>query len=368
MSRLLSNALAACIVASFTWTGCFFPSGSDGGPAPECTTDAQCESTQSCRAWRCEQHKCQEHDIADGVEAPDYVGVQPTCQKVVCDGQGGTRTVPDPTAVPSTTAPACQRYACDASGTAVLEPDPTNTGGTSAPACQRVTCDSAGNASLAPDPGNTPPDTPGDCNKAACDASGSVVESPDDGDVPPDSTCFSYSCNSGSAVPTPINPDKNCSSAGYVCGADGSCATCPTPDAACTDPGPGSRSSSSAHDFGGIGRTDSGGRTFCGAVPSGAAEYYTYYDDGTGFLASFDPYFEIRPQSDATMCVYFDCPSISCPSSWTSDTMSGHPGCCLAAAAGAFSGAGISFCDGARVDIKVTSGASCTGYELHFHD
>ena len=134
------------------------------------------------------------------------------------------------------------------------------------------------------------------------------------------------------------------------------------------DPGPGSRAQASAHDFGGIGRTDTGGRDFCGAVPAGQAEYYTYYDDGTGFLAVFDPYFEIRPQVAANMCVYFDCASIACPGGTTVDSLGGHPGCCWDASAGTFTGHRIDFCTGARVTLKVTSTSTCAGYEAHFHD
>lgn len=369
MKQVVPQALAAGMVLSFFWSGCLLPtSSSDSSPPPECTTDTDCASTPSCREWRCEAHQCQEHDLADGVAAPDYAGNQPVCQRVVCDGQGETRTEPDPTNTHGTSTPSCKKATCDGSGNVSYEPDPSNTPADTPHDCQVDQCASDGSITQAPDPTDLPEDHTGDCSKPGCDASGAVTKTPDDSDTPPDSTCFSYTCSGGKPVGTPINPTTNCSSEGYVCGSDGLCSTCPAPDAACTDPGPGSRDASSAHDFGGIGRTDTGGRRFCGAVPNGAAEYYTYYDNETGFLAKFDPYFEIRPQAQATMCVYFDCPSINCPSGWSDDTMSGHPGCCEQAAPGSFSGARIDFCASARVDIKVTTQASCAGYEVHFHD
>lgn len=318
LHRLVSAAFVASI-GSIAWMGCVLPFGNDssGGSSPtppsyECTTDAQCASTPSCRRWQCVDHKCQSSDLADGVESPSYVGNEPACKKVVCDGKGGTRTTPDPT--------------------------------------------------------NTPPDTPGDCKKESCDASGSITKVNDDTDPPAPTTCLSYTCSGGSAVGSPIHPTTKCSPEGFVCGPKGACDVCPVPDATCSDTGPGSRVEASAHDFAGIGRTDSGGRWFCGAVPSGAAEYYTYYDDGTGFLASFDPYFEVEPQAPTQMCVFFSCPSIACPTGTTSSSSSGHPGCCLDAPAGVFTGAAIPFCDGGRVTIRVTTTSACSGYELHFHD
>ncbi len=368
MKRTCSRTLALALVLSFFWSGCLLPTSSGNSSPPECTTDADCASTPSCRGWRCESHKCREHDLADGVDAPDYVGSSPTCQRVVCDGHGGTRTVPDPTNTNNASEMPCQRATCDSSGNVSYQPDPSNTPTDTPHDCKVDQCAADGTITQAPDPSDLPDDHAGDCMQPGCDASGTIAETPDDNDPPPDSTCFSYTCSGGKAVASPINPTKNCSSGGFVCGSDGSCSTCPAPDAACDDPAWGTRTPTSAHDFGGIGRTDTGGRQFCGAVPKGEAEYYTYYDNETGLFSVFDPYFEIKPQAPATMCVYFDCSSINCPSGWSQDSLSGHPGCCLKAAAGAYSGARIDFCASARVDIKVTTSATCAGYEVHFHD
>ena len=361
-------------VVSLAWAGCVLPFGSDSSgdgsitPGGECSTDDQCGSGVSCQVEHCVNRQCQSSPAADGTMASDYTSDEPACEKVVCDGKGGTRNVADPTNVPTGAAVACKRATCDTSGTVEYTPDPSNTPPDEPHDCKRDSCASDGTITYVPDPTDLPTDSKGDCKKPTCDASGTEGSTPDDSDTPPATTCFSYTCSDGAPVGTPINPNTVCSAEGFACGADGSCTTCPTPDATCTSSGPGSRTATSAYDFAGIGRTDSGGRWVCGAVPSGAAEYYTYYDDGTGFLASFDPYFEIEPQAPAQMCVYFDCPSIACPGGTTASSSGGHPGCCLDAPAGVFTGANIGFCDGARVNISVTTTSTCAGYELHFHD
>ncbi len=189
-----------------------------------------------------------------------------------------------------------------------------------------------------------------------CDADGGTSTAPDPTNVPAPTTCATFSCDNVTPVSTPANPTAQCSDLGFVCGSDGQCATCPAPDASCDEPGVGSRVSTSPHDFQGIGRTDTGGRYLCGAVPSGAASYYTYYDDQTGFLAVFDPDFEISPTAPVTLCAYFDCASVTCPAGSTSSTSSAQqPGCCLNAQPGAFTGMAIDFCDGGRVTLEVTS-------------
>jgi len=406
---MTSKAFAA-LAFTLLFTGCLFRDDDVGDdayapptdpydptPVGGCDGDSQCPGPSyqtPCREYRCVARACQLADRPEGVEVE--AENEMACRKTVCDGRGGTRTAPDPTALPRDRAPDCKRFVCSADGTPVLEPDPTHVPEGGAPVCLRATCDASGNVVTTPDASHVPEDEVGDCKSSECDQAGSpkLVPNPedvprdgagdcmrdtctaeggfakvvDDSDSPEPTTCKSYSCSNGISSATPINPTVNCSAAGYVCGADGECGTCPAPDAACTNPGYGSRDLATAHDFGGIGRTDSGGRWFCGAVPAGQADYTTYYENGTGFLAEFDPYFEIRPQVAARMCVFFDCPSIACPGGSTSETQAGQPGCCWNAAPGAFTGKQIDFCAGARVTTKVTTGATCAGYELHFHD
>lgn len=340
MSRVLRSTFSVLFLA-FGSAACLFPFGDhdDGGyDDRECRVDYDCGQSTTCRALRCVNDRCEQVNATQGTEATD--SSTPACRRSVCDGNGGTTLVVDATMTPKDVPNDCRRSRCEADGTLGGSFDATD----------------------------VPEDTPGDCMRDQCSETGVDSRVPDDRDVPATGICNSYTCSSGVVQSTPINPTARCSDAGYVCGADGKCGTCPTPDAACTDPGFGSRVQSAAHDFEGIGRTDSGGRTFCGAVPAGEAAYYTYYDNVTGFLAEFDPVFELRPQDDAKMCVFFDCPSITCPANTTSDTLSGHPGCCWDAPAGSFSARHIDFCERGRVTIRVTSEAACTGYELHFND
>lgn len=397
MRRALHTTLAMLVLSAGA-AGCQF-GGTDPyelEPQPECVSDFDCRAEASgCVTATCESGTCKAAPVADGTPVAS-AGSRLQCQKLVCDGKGSTRNAPDPTAVPTDRAPSCKRYACDASGAPVLEADPTNVPDPSGTPCQRAVCDASGSATTTPDPNNLPVDTPNDCKAEQCDLAGNVtyVAAPtdlpvdragdcmkdtcgadgtftkvvDDTDTPQPSTCKAHVCSNGVSTDTPINPTTSCSTAGYVCGADGECQTCPAPDAACTSPGPASRSQASAHDYGGIGRTDTGGRYACGAVPVGEREYYTYYDNNTGFLAEFDPYFELRPQAAATMCVYFDCPTVACPAGTTTDTLAAQPGCCWNAAAGSFTGKRIDFCSGARVTLAISSTAACTAYEMHFHD
>lgn len=317
--------------------------GQDGGPSVSgnCAVDTDCTPTP-CAQWHCIDHQCKPTNYASGTMPTGSVPSAVVCQRTVCDGDGGLTSIPDPSAVSTQAAPACTQNACTPDGQPTFEVDVSNAPAAGAGTCMKSVCDADGGTHSEVDPTNTPSPT----------------------------TCATYTCSdSGTSVSTPANPTAQCSDLGFVCGADGTCATCPVPDAQCNEPGVGSRVASSPHDFQGIGRTDTGGRYFCGAVPVGATDYYTYYDDETGFLAQFDPYFEIEPTAPATMCVYFDCPSVTCPSGSTASTSSAsQPGCCLGAQADAFTGMAVNFCDGARVAIQVTSASGCAGYELHFHD
>lgn len=314
---------------------CLLPNDDDDG---ECRVDYDCGASTACRALRCVENRCEQVNASEGTVADDPS--TPACRRSVCDGRGNATLAVDPSATPKDVPHDCRVSRCEADGTL---------GGTY-------------------DATDVPEDTRGDCMKDQCSETGVAARIVDDTDVPPPGTCMAGSCQNGALQRTPINPTGHCSDAGYVCGADGMCQTCPVPDAACADTGYGSRVQSAAHDFDGIGRTDSGGRTFCGAVPAGEAAYYTYYDNVTGFLAEFDPIFELRPQNDATMCAFFDCPSVACPSDTREDTLSGHPGCCWDAPAGSFSARHIDFCERGRVTLRVTTATPCTGYELHFND
>jgi hypothetical protein len=354
------RAVVGAVFFSCAGVACIFPTSSvetirvavDGGDEADggaeastvvsgsCTTDAEC-GTAPCAQLHCIEHQCKPTYYPSGTEPTGTTPIEPVCQHVVCDGSGNLTMMPDTTAVSTAPAPACMSNACTADGQPTFVSDPTK----------------------------PPASAPGSCTKTVCDPDGGTSTEPDPTNVPAPTTCATYTCNGETAVATPANPTAKCSDLGFVCGTDGTCGTCPAPDAACTEPGVGSRTASAPHDFQGIGNCDTGGRYLCGAVPAGDADYYTYYDNETGIFCQFDPYFEIEPTAPVTMCTYFDCPSVTCPSGSTASTSaSGQPGCCLSAKAGGFTGMAVDFCAGGRVTIKVTSASGCAGYQLHFKD
>jgi len=391
---------AAILGASFLWMACLFPtSTTEGGftRVDGCTTDSECSATTSCTEAHCVNRQCQVTNLPAGATVASTYGL--TCHRAVCDGHGAETTIVDPTVVPTGNAVACKHAACDANGNLVTEPDPSNVPEDTPHDCKRDGCDTSGARTTTPDPTDTPADHPGDCKRDACDANGGFTQSanpsdtpadqagdcqrdgcdangnpnktPDNTDVPPPSTCMTFTCQSGKAVGAPANIGKKCTDSGFACGTTGQCDTCPAPDAACTDQGygAGARSITTAHDFAGIGHCDSGGRVTCDTVKAGEVAWFTYYDDGTGFLCDFDPYFEVRPTAPATMCAYFACPSVQCPGGSRPDnSIAGKPGCCVDAPANGFTGMAVGFCSGARVTIKVQGTAACTGYEMHFKD
>jgi hypothetical protein len=307
-------------------------------------TDGDCyASSNSCESVHCLASTCETDAVADGVPAVD--AESPPCQQIVCDGKGGTRTIAAPSNTPVDT--------------------PHD--------CQKDTCDSLGNVTSTPAPSDVPIEPVGDCLVASCDAAGNAVHTP--GDNPPAaSTCDTFSCQSGTAVGAPQNVGTVCDTTnGFACGATGECNVCPQPNASCTDPGPGAsaRTPATAFDFTSIGHCDSGGRSFCGALAAGESAWFTFYDDGTGPLCDFDPHIEFNATSaGATLCQYWQCPSLACPSGTTSATSAaGDPGCCIAGPAGSYAGFATSPCQGMRSYIEVQAGSeACTGYALDFND
>ncbi len=370
------------------------------GATGECTLDLDCaESDQTCSTSQCVGGKCTSTNAPEGA-APQGGSEAFNCTRTVCDGMGKTTTVADDSVPPASTDAEpchqivcqagvavsvatpnvtsdsdpgdCMETTCDATGMPEATPDPSDVPTDVAHDCMKPGCSPAGMPTSTPDPTDLPTQETGDCQTAGCDASGNTTMTADNSDPPAATTCMTFACASGKAVGTPQNPTANCSDYGFVCGADGLCTTCPTPDAACTDPGPGAaaRTPTSAYDFGGIGHCDSGGRNFCGALNAGQTAYFTWKDDGTGPFCDFDPYIEVKPQGAVTLCEYSDnCSSLTCPAGTTASTLGSANGCCLAASAGDYQGFAFPACAGGRLYATVTpASASCTGYDLEFND
>ncbi len=321
------------ISALMTLSSCSAPLATGG-----CEADADCGASQDCKAWRCEAQRCVEEDAPAGTTPNDPSVSVPPCHRLVCDGHGAATVEVDPSAVPPDTPGDCMKPACAADGTVTSMPDP----------------------------GDAPPDDlPGDCMKPACDASGNVTSVP--ADDPPTAACESFTCQNGQPTGTPANEGMVCSPLGFACGNTGMCDTCPPADASCTDPGPGATSHAlgSAHDFGTIGFCDSDEITLCGALTSGTTAYFTYAVSGGVTFCDFDPFVFVQASAPVTVCQYFGCSSVPCPSGTTPSTLGGVAGCCIDGAATQMQI--MPSCDDPQVYVTVDAkGASCTTYEVGF--
>jgi hypothetical protein len=85
--------------------------GGTGG-APECVKPADCViAVPDCRSLvGCVDGACAYEDAPEG--KPISTQALDDCVQVVCDGAGSTKSVPDPTDVPTDDSP-CTEYACD---------------------------------------------------------------------------------------------------------------------------------------------------------------------------------------------------------------------------------------------------------------
>ncbi len=427
-SVLLALAPVGMLLASADMvTGCSFPTTTPLTPEGQCQTAFDCSSGgEPCKEFVCEQHQCVEQDspagtvpstTSDGVPAchsvicdghgAESVVVDPSatppqdsvapCQKAACDANGNVVTAPDPSNLPPDTPGDCKKSTCDANGNVTFTPDPSDVPQDTMPGdCKTSTCDANGNVTYTPDPSDVPADTPGDCKTTSCDAGGNVVYTPNPADTPPPTmsgdcmqgacdaagnvisvpandpppagACSSYTCQNGAAVAAPANVGMVCSPEGFVCSPTGTCDVCPTADATCTDPGPGAAAHSlaTAHGFGTIGYCDTDGYGTCDTLQPGVTTYFGYKSDGSLSFCSFDPYVGIQASASVTLCEYFECPSVTCPSGSTAATMGSLPGCCITGAATEM--AITPSCEDSEVFITVeTQNPTCTSYSMGFH-
>ena len=303
----------------------------------ECSSDGDCGSTSGCKAWRCEQHACVEENAPAGSLSKSSFEAPP-CHRLVCDGEGDEKVELDTTYAPKDTPGDCRRNTCNASGDVEMTIDTTD----------------------------EPPDDPGDCMKRSCDAKGDFTEVP--ANDPPTGVCMAYTCMDGAPMGTPANEGVSCAPQGFVCGATGQCDTCPAPDAACTDlgPGAGSHSLGTAHGYGSVGWCDYNGSALCGAVAAGVTAYYGYQGDGTLSTCEFDPYVHVQATAPVRLCEYFDCPSVSCSSGSSPATLSGLQGCCAEGSVPSLKI--VPSCTDSQVYMTVEpTGQECTSYELDYH-
>lgn len=227
-------------------------------------------------------------------------------------------------------------------------------------------------------PVEDPEDEPGDCLQAVCDGEGAIALVADDTDPNHDGYgCTEDICNDGTPAFVALAPGSPCGSGNAVCHADGRCDSCPEPDMACTDTGPGepNDTSTSAHSYGKFSDDDVNAQAFCGLLTgSESADWYTYEGIDEAFSV-VDPTVSVDKGTGLRVCQYFQCvsgkASFTCADGSSPDqSPAGLPGCCHDTSFTIdLSCAGTLVDDDARVWIRVDnpSGLLCAPYELHFH-
>jgi hypothetical protein len=201
------------------------------GTCVGCNTASECPpTTNPCVTVTCVSGTCGTSDLGTSV-APPALQTAGTCQKIVCNGSGGTTSVGDPTNGPGPSSSDCQTDpTCSGSP---LAPSYTNLGagtscsqnggsvcgsGSAAGTCVQcntasdcpasvgacVTCTS--NTCVYPGTSDAPPSlqTPGDCQKVVCNGSGGVTSEDDSTDIPTsNSACLIDPACCG---PSPLTP------------------------------------------------------------------------------------------------------------------------------------------------------------------
>lgn len=196
------------------------------GTCSGCATSSDCGTSTACATFTCNAGACSASYVPVGQGDPG--GQQPgNCQKVVCDGLGGTTTIADDGDVPDD-GNACTADKCSG-GAASNPPHPAGTGcgggqcdgaGScvgclsagdcgQATACKTPTCNggSCGTSFVPFGQGDPGGQSAGDCHRVVCDGSGGTAVVNDDADVPSDgNACTQDSCSGGAAIFSPIPP------------------------------------------------------------------------------------------------------------------------------------------------------------------
>jgi hypothetical protein len=193
----------------------------NGMCALQCVLASDCPGTDNeCRTRTCVSGLCDFSFSSPGT--PIAAQVAGDCQRIVCNGMGGTQSVVDDNDVLNDNNQ-CTSDSCD-NGTPVNTPltgDPCNAGGTICNAGTCVACNVPANCGAdtecrtwtcsnhacgfndTADGTATSSQMAGDCHKNVCNGSGSIENRVDDTDVPVDGKiCTSDVCTSG----VPSNP------------------------------------------------------------------------------------------------------------------------------------------------------------------
>ena len=226
-TMLVCNGAGACV-------GCL--QNSDCGPSTACAGNV-CDTAAGV---------CAVVYVPSGQGAPSGQ-VAGTCQKVVCNGSGGTMSVSDDTNVPASANPciiagcamgqptqvpdspetSCGAgLVCNGAGSCqgcVVDADCGTPTACATPACTGGACAAGYVPSGQGKPGGQ---VPGSCQTVVCNGSGGTMNVADDGNVPTSSNaCIAGTCSGGVPGNTLLPAETACG-AGLVCDGAGSCVGC----------------------------------------------------------------------------------------------------------------------------------------------
>ena len=234
-------------------TSCGASGTCDGdGRCVGCNSPADCPGSDSvCRIRTCIDNMCGVRDTPFG----EPLGEQITgdCQRVVCDGAGGTTTMADDTDLPDDDGNACTEpicssgapgfsnsaanTACDSNGGAVCDGAGACVQCTTASQCpdtdtecQVRSCEEGTCGVIDVDHGTAlSVQVVGDCQEVQCDGAGGTQAVPDDRDVNVDGTsCTLDQCNTGTPSNPPVSAGTQCNdNGGSQCDGEGRCVNSP---------------------------------------------------------------------------------------------------------------------------------------------
>jgi hypothetical protein len=216
------------------------------GNCVECVNPTTCPGVDNeCQQRTCNGGKCGISNTPSNTSVAAQV--MGDCLTVVCNGQGGTTTIPNDTDVPASTNP------CATPGCSGGQPTSTPTSGGTSCGTNKV-CDGQGNCSgcvtAADCPGTDTmcqsrtcannvcgmsyvgygtavgPQSAGDCKVNVCNGMGTIITIADDTDVPNDgNVCTVEGCSGGTPTSSPAAAGTACNTSG-VCNGAGSCGVC----------------------------------------------------------------------------------------------------------------------------------------------
>ncbi|MCB9628598.1 MAG: hypothetical protein H6725_14580 [Sandaracinaceae bacterium] len=220
----------------------------DTGLCQSCFSDSDCTGSTFCAPVRCLAGSCVTQPLAPGSPLPSEDQQTGDCQRLECDGAGGTQSSADNGDLPPDDSNECTQPACNA-GMPTTTPLQTGTGCGSGDVCDGsgvcVECNADAECGTSTECRQhlcvnhactiqdvtagtpTPTQTPGDCQQVRCDGNGGTMSVSANTDLPDDqNTCTADSCNAGAPQHT-VTPNVACGTMG-VCAANGSCVGCNT--------------------------------------------------------------------------------------------------------------------------------------------